>query len=291
MHTIYWYLLVLLSSVLMGVATIVEKFSLKIEHATAFSSALAPLVTLFSLVFLPWANFDVSAQQLAILIALGALNAYVFLLSARVFKHGEISIASPAFSSLPTLFVVLLAFPFLGEVLSPFQYIVIAAMILATYMLVFRVKKSAAPGFDSNKYRYMIVFYSVLSAVGTIISRYLLISMNPYTFLILTGIFMSASYTILITVRYGGVKEIVSSLKMYKLPLVAQAILTLGYRATYFVALTVAPVSLAQPLRNTFYVVITVVFAGSLFNEKGIVKKLALALMLVFFAYLLTLNI
>ena len=74
----------------MGVATLAEKYALKIEHATAFSSALTPIVAVLSLVFLPLATFDISAEQLIILILLSILNSYVFLLSARVFKHGEV---------------------------------------------------------------------------------------------------------------------------------------------------------------------------------------------------------
>ena len=92
----------------------------------------------------------------------------------------------------------MLALPLLGEQLSLFQYFVIVAMILATYMLIFRVKGQKNPSADGNKYKYMIVFYSFLSAIGAIVGKFLLITMNPFTFLILSGIFMSVSYVVLI---------------------------------------------------------------------------------------------
>jgi uncharacterized membrane protein len=275
----------------MGVAAVLEKNFLKLEHATAFSSALSPIVVLLSLVFFPWANFNVTALQLALLFLFGALNAYAFLLSARVFKHGELSIASAAFSSLPTLFVVLLAFVFLSERLVVVQYISIIGMIVATYMLLFRPekRKGRRPAFDGNKYRYMILGYAFLFAVCTILSRYLLLGIDPYAFLILTGVFTSLCLAVFITIRYGGTAEIIKTVKRYRLQLFSIELLTLGYRITFYVALAIAPVSLIQSLRNTLYVIMAVVLGGYLFGEEGTARKLVLSLMLVFFAYLLTL--
>lgn len=287
-----WYFLVLLSSVLMGLATIVEKISLKVEHATAFSAALAPIVALLSLLFLPWANFQLTSEQWVILIVFSAFNAYTFLLSARVFKHGELSIASPAFSSIPTLFTVLLAFLFLGEVLTPFQYVVIIAMVLAIYFLLFtKQRRGEKTSFDGKKYTYMIILYSFLSAATTIVTKYLLEGMNAYAFLILSSVFMSVSFLVMISVRYGGISEIFDSVRKYRLPLAVNAILTLGYRVTFYVALVTAPVSLAYPLKNTIYVVITVAFAGMLFGERHIPRKLTLGIALLLLSYLLTINI
>ncbi len=287
---ISWYFLVLLSSVLMGLATIVAKVSLNEEHATQFSAAVTPIVTLLSLLFIPWANFQLSPEQWVVMIVLGAFNAYNFLLSSRVYKHGELSIASPVFSSLPTLLTVLLAFLFLGEVLTVWQYLVILVMVLVTYFLVFsRKERGAILGSPEKRHvLYLMFLYSFLTAVTTIVSKYLLSSINPYAFLIINGVLMSISFTVIITARYGGLKEIAQTMKRYKLPLVTNALLTLGYRVTYYVALTVAPVALAQPLRNTIFIVITVGFSGLLFKEARIAKRLVLGLALLALAYLLT---
>ncbi|MCL5238959.1 MAG: EamA family transporter [Candidatus Marsarchaeota archaeon] len=285
-----WYFLVILSSVMMGIATVIEKTMLKAEHATQYSTALTPLVTILSLVFIPWANFQLSVTQLALIIVLSAVNAYGFLLVARIFKHSELSIASPVMSSLVPLLVVIFAFIFLSETLSVLQYAVIIGMVITIYFLLFGRGARRAPSIGSNKYLYLLILYCVLSASTSIMGKYLLIGMNPFTFLILSGVFMSIFFTIMISVRYGGVREIFNNMKRYKLPLMTNAILTVGYRASYFIALTVAPVSIAQPLRNTVYVVITVAFSGLLFKEQQIARKLSLGLLLLVFAYLLTIN-
>ncbi len=288
---VQWYYLVIASSILMGLSSIVEKISLKREHATEFSSALTLLVALFSLVFIPLANFAITAQQLLIVIIAGVLNAYTFLLTARVFKHGEISIATTAFSSLPTLLTVVLAFFFLNERLVPLQYLSVLVVLAASYFLVFRPQKriDGKDVFDDDKYRWMIVLYVILSAIGSIIGKYLLLQVNPYTLLIITGTVMSVFYAIYISVKYNGVREIAQTVEKYKVPLGVNALLTLGYRVSYFVALTsaLAPVSVAQPLRNTLYVIMSVIAGGIVFNEENIAKKLVLSIITIVFVYVL----
>ncbi len=287
-----WYYFVLLSSALMGLENIVSKVSLKKEYATEFSAALSLLVAVVGLVVIPFANFNISMLQLIYIILFSVLNAYIFLLSARVFRHEDISIASPAFSSLPTLFTVVLAFFFLSERLDIGQYICIFGMMLAAYMLLFNRSMKSAPKKASllkgNKYVYIIVLYSILSAVGFIFNKYLLYSVDPYAFLVLSGIFMSAFFFVFISVKYTGVSEIVNAVKKYKVPLMFNAVLTLGYRLSFYVALAAAPVSIAQPLRNVFYLIVTVAIGGMFFREKGLKEKMALSAFMLIFAYLLT---
>ena len=288
-----WYYLVLISSALMGLENIVSKVSLKKEYATEFSAALSLLVAVVGLVVIPFANFNISMLQLIYIIIFSVLNAYIFLLSARVFRHEDISVASPAFSSLPTLFTVILAFFFLSERLDIGQYICIFGMMLAAYMLLFNRAKGKAASkkasvLKGNKYVYMIILYSLLSAVGFIFNKYLLYSVDPYAFLVLSGIFMSAFFFVFISVKYTGIPEIVNAVKKYKVPLMFNAVLTLGYRLSFYVALAAAPVSVAQPLRNVFYLVITVAIGGMLFREKSLKEKIALSAFMLIFAYLLT---
>jgi drug/metabolite transporter (DMT)-like permease len=287
-----WYYLVLLSSVLMGLENLISKRTLRKEHATEFSAALAPIVAVLSLLFIGYADFNITAWQLLLIMLISALNAYTFLLMARVFRHGEISIASPTFSSLPTFFGVILAFFFLGEHLDALQYASVVGMVVATFLL-FRVPKKSGKKqhiFDHNdkKYKFMMMLNVILSSVGILIGKFALVQINPFTFLILSGWFMAIFFSIFITVKYSGVPEIIKAVKKYPLPLFSNAILTVGYRVTYYVALVAAPVSMAQPLRNMLYLIITVVLGCLLFKEEGLKRKLALGLAMLVFAYLLT---
>ncbi len=287
-----WYYLVLISSALNGTSTLIEKNTLKKEHATEFSSAVTPLVALISLIFLPLANFNITGWQLFLIIIWSAINAYSFLLAARAFRHSEVSTSSAAFGSLPTLVVVVLAYLVLSERLSTLQYVGIAGMVVATYMLFFRIKKSAdgKQAFESARYKYVVLLGVLISGLASVFNKYAISGINPYTFFILSSIFMSIFFTIFISERYKGVKEIVQTVKSYKLPLSINAALTAGYRLTYYLALIMIPVSLAQPLSNTLYVIITVAIGGLVFREGNMKRKLILSAFLLFFVYLLTFN-
>jgi transporter family protein len=291
-----WYYLILISSVCMGVAAVIEKNSLKQEHATAFSASVTPLIALLSLVFLPLvpiADFRLTMWQLLLLFITSALNAYTFLLSMRVFKHGEISTTSPPLSSLPIVLVVILAFLFLGERLSGLQYVSIAGIVIVTYFLLFRTakRKMKKQAFDRAKYNRMILINVSITAAVNILTKYLLDipnQVNPYVFLILSGMFMSVCFAIFISVRYKGIKEIIDTVRRYRVTLGINALLSLGNRVTYYLALVLAPVSLAQPLLNTFYLMITIIIGGFIFHEEDLKRKIVLGAVMLFFVYLLT---
>lgn len=285
-----WYYFVLISSVLNGLATLVEKNSLKKEFATEFSATIAPLVAIISLIFIPLANFGISAWQLLFIVGWGALNAYSYLLAARSFRHSELSVSSAAFSSLPTLIVVVLAFFLLSEQLAPVQYVGIAGMIVATYMLFFRAPKrtDGKQDFESSKYKYVVLFAVAISGVAALLNKPAITGINPYTFFIISSISMAAFLVLYITWKYKGVGEIVHTAKAYRMPTTLASFLTAGYRLAYYLALVTVPVALAQPLGNTFYVIITVAIGGLIFKEGNIRRKLVLSVFLIFFAYLLT---
>jgi transporter family protein len=288
-----WYYLILISSVLTGIAAVIEKNSLKKEHATAFSASVTPLIALLSLLFIPFVplgGFNLTAWQLLLLFFTSVLNAYTFLLSMRVFKHGEISTASPPLSSMPIVLVVILAFLFLGERLTAFQYVGIAGIIIATYMLLFRMqRKNRKQAFDGEKYKRMILVDVCITAAVNILTKYMLVGVDPYVFLIISCMFMSVCFAILISIRYRGVKEIIETAKRYRVTLGINALLSLGSRVTYYLALVFAPVSLAQPLLNTIYVMITIIVGGFIFHEEGLKRKIILGVIMLFFVYLLTL--
>ncbi|MDE1854841.1 MAG: EamA family transporter [Candidatus Micrarchaeota archaeon] len=286
-----WYYLILISSVLNGLATLVEKNALKTHYATEFSATVSPFVALISLLFIPLANFNISVWQLLLITAWSAINAYSYLLAARAFRHGELSASSAAFGSLPTLVVVVLAFLFLSEQLSLVQYIGIAGMIMATYMLFFREPKrpDGKQAFESSKYKYVVLLAVFVSGTASVFNKYAIGGVNPYTFFIISSISMALFFAVFISIRYRGVREIVQTARTYRLPISLASVLTSGYRLAFYLALVLVPVSLAQPLGNAFYVIITVAIGGLIFKEGNLRRKLALSAFLIFFAYLLTL--
>jgi drug/metabolite transporter (DMT)-like permease len=284
---IAWYYFALVSSIMLGLFTILEKFSLKQEHATAFTSAFSFIAAIMSLPLLLLAqNFNFTAFQLALVFANGILIALTYLLAARVYKHGSVSVASAAFSSLPSVFVVILALPLLGERLSYLQYVSIAVITVIIYSLLFDRRRGKP--FESNKYLAMILVRSFLVAAQAILTKYILsMGVDVLLFFVLSEIFVAFDFATFISFKYGGVKEIARTVKTYALPIVLMAVLTLGYGLTYYLSLIGADVSLVTPVRNTVYVVMTVLAGGLFFKEDDIKKKMALSAILLLFTYLL----
>ncbi len=285
---IAWYYLVLISSVLMGVSTILEKRTLKDEHAAAYSATLMIIILPLALLLLPLAKFNINPYELFIIYVISVLSTITYVLTARVFRHGNISIASPLFSSLPVLFTVLFAFLFLKEKLSALQYLSVAVLVATSYFMIFGTGKNVQEGYGKNKYVTILLLDTILMAIGAILLKYLFIlGVNVFGYFIIGEYFMAFNIFVLMILRYGGVKEVVRNIKKYKAPIFAIAVLTVAYRVTNYLAVSYAYVSLTSPLRNSVNVLITVLIGGAMFGESNLKKKLLLSALIVAGAYAL----
>ena len=284
---IEWYYLVLISAALMGFSSVLEKYMLKDEHASAYSASFSIITALMALVFVPFADFNISLYAVALVFLISVVSTVSYILTARVYKHGNISVSSPILSSLPQLLIVVFAFMFLSERLSFVQYMSIAVMIIAAYLLLFKANSRKRAAFDKKKYVYELIVVIALMAIGGVLLKYLLFYITPYTYIVLVEAFMALDMTVYMQLRYGGVKEIAHNMRIYRKPLLAIAVITMTYRITYYVAVSTTYVSLASPLRNTLSVVVTVLLGGMLFKEGNIARKLALAAVMLAAVYFL----
>ncbi len=283
---LYLYFLIILSGVVMAVSSLIEKRVLKSEHATAYTASFSLVTAVMALVFIPFTNFKISLVDVGLIYAVSFFSTITYVLTARVYKHGNISIASPLFSSVPQLLIVIFAFILLGEQLTIIQYASIAIIVAAVYMMMFR-SGSKRSGFADKKYIYYLILDMVLMAVAGILMKYTLYTVQPLTYLVLAEFFIAANMMVYISIRYGGVKEIAQNLSRYKIPIIAISALTVAYRATYYFALAGTFVSVASPLRNGADVLITVVGGGLLFGESAMKRKLALSVVMIVAIYFL----
>lgn len=283
---ITWYYLVLGSSIVMGLSTLLEKKILKGEHATSYSASFSLLVAVLSLSTLYFAKFNANLLEILEIYGLSLLSSLTYLFTARVYKHGSISVATPILSSIPQIFVVILAFIFLDEKLSLIQYIAIASLVALTYLLVFSKKNVKNKPFENKKYLYLLILTTFLMAVGGVLMKHLLnLGVNLFEMFILLQFFIAANMAVYLSFRYGGIKEEVLNIKNNFIPIFSIAVLTLTYRLFYYASLQVAFVSIASPLRNSISLIITVVIGGLLFKEGLIKRKLAISMLIVIAVY------
>ena len=284
-----WYYLTIISAILMGIASVQEKKALKKEYASAYSSDFSVIAAIASLFLIPFASFNINLVQVGWVYLLSIATTAGYLLAARAYRHGELSVTSSIYNSLPILFIVILGFLLLGETLTPIQYGSIGVAIIGIILLLFFNYEETRNASVRRRYLRIILLSSFVSAIGAILLKYIVsdISVNPITTLILTQVFSALNFTIYMQLKYGGVKEMFRNLEKYRGIIVTQAIFTTAYRATFYVAAALAAISLVSPLRNTIYVIITIFAGGTMFREKNIKLKMVIAAVLIITSYLL----
>ncbi len=279
------YILVAAASGFWGVSAVLEKKALGKEYASAYLSSFALITAVFSIVLLPFSNFSMSVQSLSLIYIYSVITTFAYLLVARIFRHSNISASSPLFSTLPQVLIVIFAFLILGESLSYFQYLALAILLLAAYFMLFGSRSRAY--FQSNKYRIMTVIYSLVFGASAILLKYVLFSVNIFAFLVLSQIFMLINMGVYMQLKYGGIKETASNLRKHSGIIIPISVLTIGYRAFYYAAVSLVAVSIAAPLVNTLYVAITLLAGIFLFKEKDALRKGVLAIVIIAAAYAL----
>ncbi len=278
---IAWYYLVLIGAVFYTIAILIEKGALAVEYASAYSSSVCLVAALISLLLLPFADFSMSLYYLALIFIYATFNAIVYLLTARVYKHSSITVSSPVLSSLPQFFVVILAFEFLGEQLSPLKYISIGVLLVAIYLIMFKSDRKHKHPFERRVYIYFLLVTTALSAVGAILLKYALYGVSPITYLILMQAVMSVEMLVYMHFHYGGLRETVRNTRRFALPIFATAIFTVVYRLFYYFAVSGTFISLASPLLTALTVVLTVLAGALIFKEDDLKRRLLLSLVMI----------
>ena len=227
------------------------------------------------------ANFNISLTSFLLIFVTSIITAITFWLSARVYKHGSVATSSSVYTALPMFFVTVFAFLFLGEQLTSIQYISIGVLVLATYLILFRGKSP----FKKEKYIHWLLLGSLLSSVSIIIFKYILTSVSPYTYLVLSNIIIAAFMMVAMQLEHGGIREIAGNMRRYKKAIISASVLAVSYRITFYLAASLAAISLVWPVRNVPNIFIIVFSSNLLFNEHHILRKAALAMIMVISVY------
>ncbi|MDE1856507.1 MAG: EamA family transporter [Candidatus Micrarchaeota archaeon] len=286
---IEWYYITIAAAVSMGIATIIEKYALKNVHASAYTAAFSIIAALFSLSILPFANLNIGVATWIAIYILSILVTASYLLLAKAFRHGRISVGTAITSSMPSLFTVVLGFVFIGESLKLYEYAAIAVLVVASYVFLARYNndQSDAKG-KGMRYADILIGTSLLNAIAYVAVKYLIdVGLDPLTYVVLSQLFVALNMCIYMIARFGGVKEIASNVRQNAVPLVAIGVFTVGYRVPLYLSISATEVSLAVPLLNAVFIIVTVLVGGAIFREGNLFKKTILGLVLVAASYLL----
>ena len=271
-----WFIFAFGAAILVSGAALVQKKTLLKEHALEYSAILALTNFLFSLLFIPKANFDIGLLNYGILYAGSWLGAVAFLFVSKAVRHMEVSAASPLLNFGPAI-TAILAFFVLQEELAGLQIIGMGLLILGAYVL--EIEGSIVNFFRplkkifKTKYIHYIFLALLLYGFSSLVDRYMMLQgVTPETFIVVIHAFIFFNFFILINVFYDGVKGIKHDFKSMGKWILLVSILTVSYRFLQIKAVSMAYVGLVSAIKRTS-TLFTTLIGGTLFHEKNLLVK------------------
>lgn len=280
-----WVIIILISAVTLAIGRIFSKKLLLKEHAQEFLTTNTLLCTLILFIVLfPNLNFDISWPNYLIIYVKATLVTIGSILLAKSYRHADISEVAPMQNMSP-IFLVVLSFFFLGEMLSPLQLGGIALMIIGTYVLEANGHmKSVFEPFKMFKKKYIIyiVITMFLYSISAMVDKVMTQKVDPYTYLFLAIMFIAINNFIIQTYKYKGIKDIKYVFKKSGISIFVVAIMYAIADIFYIkaVALPTAMIALIIPLRRLSSIIETI-FGGNMFHEHNVLRRSIAAAILV----------
>ncbi len=285
-----WYVFAIFAAVLTAASTIVEKKTLLKEHAMEFSAVLAIFNFLIALVLLPFINLNFSLNMLALIYIAAVLTTIAFLFVAKAVRHMDISVISPLLAFDPAV-VVVLAFFILRERITYLQLLGILLLVAGSFVLEaenYNIKNIFTRKFKSN-YFYYIILALILYGFGSILSKFILNTVSPLTFILVIHFFIALNFIALISMFHNGFEGIKHGIKSAGKYIFLVAILVTSCRLFQAQAISMAYVSLVIPIRRMSNLFATVV-GGRMFHEKNLAKRTIACIIMLAGAFLVILG-
>ena len=287
-----WFAVALISALLSAFAAITQKKVLFNLGALEFSFLLSIANLVFSIPFFFFTDYNtINILNLSILLAKSVIGVAAFLCVMIALKNLEISNALPLLALTPG-FVAVFAFLLLGESLKTVEVIGLMFLIVGTFILESKNLKEFVFPFNvflKSKYHRYIILALFLFTASSILDKLLLIKLNlsPISLTAFQHIYFAVLFSIIYLVFRG--KEETTSVVIIKdnLGWIALiSVLTIGYRYTQIVAVSLASVALVLAIKRTSVFWATMI-GGKLFNDKDLLKRSIAAVLILVGAILI----
>jgi len=287
-----WFFIALVSAFLSAFAAITQKKVLFNLGALEFSFILSIVNLLFSIPFFFFINYGtINSINLLILFVKSFIGVGAFLCVMISLKNLEISNALPLLALTPG-FVAVFAFIFLGESLKAMEVVGLIFLISGTFILESKNFKNLFVPFSvfiKSKYHRFILLALLLFTASSILDKLLLIKLNlsPISLTAIQHIFFALFFSILYV--FFRNKEASASLNIKKNNLgwiALISVITIGYRYTQIVAVSLASVALVLAIKRTSVFWATII-GGKIFNDKDLLKRSIAAILIIIGAILI----
>lgn len=273
-----WFFIALTSAFLSAAAAISQKKVLFKLTAVEFSFLISIFNVVLSVPFLFYIDsFPVSTEGILILVFKSLIGSTAFLCIMLALKNLEISNALPLLALTPGV-IAIIAYFFIGEALKQTEIIGLVLLISGTYVLESKFTGDLLHPFKTfyrSKFHHYILIAIMLMSVSSILDKVLLKQYN-FTPILLTvsqqiiyAVFFSIAYLL---TSHKTINKIISESRNEFLLVIIIAVLTLGYRYSQALAISLAPVSLVIAVKRTSVFWATIV-GGKIFSDKHLLRK------------------
>jgi len=290
-----WFFIALLSSFLSAFAAITQKKVLFNLNPVQFSFYLSIANLVLSIPFFFFIDYNtINASNLSVLFVKSLIGVAAFLCVMTALKNMQISNTLPLLALTPG-FVAVFAFLFLGEALSLFEVIGLISLIAGTYILESKNLKEVLFPFTvflKSRYHQYIIAALLLFTASTVMDKLLVAKMDltPISFTAFQHVFF-ALLLLIIYFAFRG-KLVDHSPKINKtdvLWILLISVLTIGYRYTQIVSVSIASVALTLAVKRTSVLWATVI-GGKIFKDTNLLKKTIAVLFILLGAILILRN-
>ena len=287
-----WFAVALISALLSAFAAITQKKVLFNLSALEFSFLLSIANLVFSIPFFFFIDYDtINILNLLILLVKSVIGVAAFLCVMIALKNLEISNALPLLALTPG-FVAVFAFLLLGESLKTVEVIGLMFLIFGTFILESKNLKEFVSPFSvflKSKYHRYIILALFLFTASSILDKLLLIKLNlsPISLTAFQHIYFAILFSIIFLISSRKTKIDSVGFKKENIGWIALiSLLTIGYRYTQIVAVSLASVALVLAIKRTSVFWATVI-GGKLFNDKDLLKRSIAAILILVGAILI----
>jgi len=273
-----WFLIALLSSFLSAFAAITQKKVLFNLNPVQFSFYLSIANLVLSIPFFFFIDYNtINASNLFVLFIKSVIGVTAFLCVMTALKNLQISNALPLLALTPG-FVAVFAFLFLGEALKFYEVLGLISLIAGTFILESKnLKEILFPlnVFFKSKYHRYILAALLLFTASSVMDKLLVSKMNltPISFTAFQHIYFALLLFIIYFAFRGKLVDHSPQVnKTDYLWILLISVLTIGYRYTQIVSVSIASVALTLAVKRTSVLWATVI-GGKIFKDTNLLKK------------------
>ena len=280
-----WYILIIISAILISFSEIIKKKILRYEHSTEFSTTYSLVITLLMVPFISYLDLNLPSFIITLLFVKSILLLVSSLLFMKAMKHNELSQIIPL-KNLSPIFLMILAFFLLNEHITTTKTLGAIIIMVSGYLLEKETLKKE--NVFKNKYFIYVLLSMIFVSFAAVIDKFIIKFTNIYTAIFIPFLLMSIYLLIIQFTVYNGFKDIIHSLKFGKYWILISAITILLSDYTYFssVAIQGTLISLIIPLRRVSTLFSTIL-GGALYHEKFFVDRVAVCIFMLMGVYLL----